>query len=48
MPLPDHWPHRNPGSLTDCLLACSQRQPRATPCTVEAISVDPPGTRTPA
>ncbi len=31
-----------------CLLSASHNTARAPPCTVEAISVDPPGTRTPA
>jgi sugar fermentation stimulation protein A len=31
-----------------CLLSASHNSARATPYTVEAISVDPPGTRTPA
>jgi sugar fermentation stimulation protein A len=31
-----------------CLLSASRNSARATPCTVEAISVDPPGTRRPA
>jgi sugar fermentation stimulation protein A len=31
-----------------CLLSASRNSARATPYTVEAISVDPPGTRRPA